>query len=87
MRDFVKLASTINDLPEAKQREIICDVLLEDLQTLKGRDLAPYLLECAFDVVGPGMRFVLKFPMGLHIPDSRISQVKNNGFRRDNADP
>ena len=56
----------------------MCDALLEDLQNLKGRDLAPYLLDCAFDVVQPGMRFVLKFPMGAHIVNPFICQVKSN---------
>lgn len=79
MQDFVKLAHTIDGMPAMKQREIVCDALLKDLQTLKGRDLAPYLLECTFDVVEPGTRFVLKFPMGSHIPDSFIGQVKKDG--------
>lgn len=64
MRDFVELASSIDsNLSVMKQREIVCDALLEDLQALEGKDLAPYLLECAFDVVEPGTRFVLKFPI------------------------
>ncbi len=86
MQDFAKLANAVIGLPEMKQREIICNALLEDLQTLKGRDLAPYLLDCTFDMVEPGTRFVLKFPMGTHIPNPFISQVKNDGLRRDNAD-
>lgn len=87
MRDFVEFANSIDTkLPVTQQREIVCDALLEDLQNLKGRDLAPYLLECTFDVVEPGARFVLKFPMGTHISDPLISQVKNNGIQRDNTD-
>lgn len=46
-----------------KQKEIICDALLEDLRSIKGRDLAPYLLECVFDTIEPGTRIVLKFPI------------------------
>ena len=63
MRDYVELANSLDpNLPNMKQREIVCDALLEDLKNLKGKDLAPYLSECVFDVVEPGTKFVLKFP-------------------------
>ncbi len=68
VRDYVELANSLDpDLPNMKQREIVCDALLEDLKNLKGKDLAPYLSECVFDMVEPGTRFVLKFPVGTHI--------------------
>lgn len=50
--------------------------MLEDLHNLKGRDLALYLLECAFDTVEPGTRFVLKFPLGLHKINPLVSQIE-----------
>ena len=74
MRDFVELASSIDQsLPIMKQKEIMCDALLEDLSSIKGRDLVPYLLECVFDTIEPGTRIVLKFPLRTHIMDSLIS--------------
>ena len=46
VRDYVELANSLDpDLPNMKQREIVCDALLEDLKNLKGKDLAPYLSE------------------------------------------
>ena len=40
VRDFVELASSIDQsLPIMKQKEIMCDALLEDLRSIKGRDL------------------------------------------------
>lgn len=87
MRDYVELASSIDpDLPEMRKKAIVCDALLEDLKNLKGRDLAPYLSECTFDVADPGTRFVLKFPVGTHIIDPLIGQAKSNWVQRDKAD-
>ncbi len=86
MRDFVELVNSVDPkLPVIRQKEVVCDALLEDLQALRGRDLAPCLLECAFDTVEPGLRIVLKFPLGTHIVNPLIGQIKSNGLNRDNA--
>ncbi len=85
-RDYIELVNSIDrKLPVIRQKEIVCDALLEDLHNLKGRDLAPYLLECAFDTVEPGTRFVLKFPLGLHKINPLVSQVESDGIQGENA--
>lgn len=85
-RDYIELANSIDrKLPVIRQKEIVCDALLEDLHNLKGRDLIPYLLECAFDTVEPGTRFVLKFPLGLHKINPLVSQVESDGIQGENA--
>lgn len=80
MRDLVEIANSIStDLPPAKRREEFCDIFLQELQTLKGRDLAPYLSEFVFDMVEPGTRVILKFPIGAQVFDSPCCQLKENG--------
>lgn len=88
MRDIVELANSVDrNLPEMQRREKFCDLLLEEAKTLKGRDLAHYLSEFVFDLVVPGVRLTLKFPVSTHIFDSpggkgetdRIVQGKRNG--------
>ncbi|WP_313583968.1 hypothetical protein [Lacrimispora sp.] len=71
MRDLVELATSVDpNLPLGKWREEVCDLLLQELQTLKGKDLAPYLSEFAFDMREPGTRIILKFPIEAHVFDS-----------------
>lgn len=80
MKSLIELANSIDrELPEMKQREKFCDSLLQELQTLKGRDLAPYLSKCYFDRLQPGEVLILKFPVGAHVFDSRISDFKSDG--------
>lgn len=80
MKDLIELANSINpDLPSMKRREEICNLILHELQTLKGRDLAPYLSEFVFDMVEPGTRIVLKFPIGAHIFDPLVGEFKSDG--------
>ncbi|MDO4327011.1 MAG: hypothetical protein Q4E24_13425 [bacterium] len=82
MRDLIELANSIDrDLAPKKRREVFCDLLLEELKTLKGRDLAPYLSEFVFDMVVPGTRVVLKFPVRAHVVDSFEGDSKDYGFK------
>lgn len=80
MRDLVEIANSIStDLLPEKRREEFCNIFLQELQTLKGKDLAPYLSEFVFDMIEPGTRVVLKFPIGAHVFDSPGGQLKVNG--------
>ena len=77
MRDLVEMANSIDKtLPERARREKFCDLLLEEFSKLKGKDLAPYLTEFVFDMVQPGTRITLKFPVGTHIIDSRSGEIE-----------
>lgn len=79
MKDLIQQAAKIDrSLSPKKRREELCDLLLTELQTLKGKDLAPYLSEFAFDIIQPGTRVVLKFPIGAPIFDSAVSESKDN---------
>lgn len=87
MIDLVELASSINpELPEKKQKEEFCDLLLEKLRILKGMDLAPYLSECFFDKLRQVQVLTISFPMGTHVFDSGVSNIKGDGDNRDNTD-
>lgn len=77
MRDLVELVNSVDkNLPSNIRRDKICELLLQELQTLKGSDLSPYLSEFVFDMVQPGTRIVLKFPIGTHITDAQVSNFK-----------
>ena len=79
MRDLIELANSVSrELPEKKQKEEFCDLFLKELGTLKGMDLAPYLSEFVFDMIEPGTRIVLKFPIGAHVFDSISSEFESN---------
>jgi hypothetical protein len=79
MRDLIELSQSIDkSLTARERRERICDLLIGELQTLKGRDLAPYLSEFVFEMVEPGTKIVLKFPLGAHIFDTEGSDIKSN---------
>lgn len=68
MRDLIELAhSTNKDLSPRQRRTELCDLLLEELKTLIGADLEPYLSEFVFDTIAPGTKIVLRFPIGAHI--------------------
>lgn len=68
MRDLIELAHSINkDLSPRQRRTELCDLLLEELKTLTGADLEPYLSEFVFDTIMPGTKIVLRFPIGSHI--------------------
>lgn len=68
MRDFVELANSIDPNLSLKDRRVkFCDLFLEELQTLRGRDLEKCLEECVFDLMMPGTRIVLRFPLGSHV--------------------
>lgn len=74
MRDLIELTNLIDrNLPPRERRAALCDLLLRELQTLKGRDLEPYLAGFVFDTVEPGTKIVLKFPIGTHVFDSGIT--------------
>ncbi len=80
MKDLVELANSINhELPEKEQKEKFFDLLLQEFQKLKGRDVAPYLSECYFDMVHPGEVLIFRFPMGAHIFDSYGSDIEDDG--------
>lgn len=82
MRDLYEMALQVEtdygELPKRKKKEILCDLLLEELKSLKGRELAPYLSELVFDMVEPGTRIVLKFPVGSYIFDTMQSKFKDD---------
>lgn len=45
-RDLIELLNSVStDLPDEKRHEKICNLILEEFQTLKGKDLVPYLSE------------------------------------------
>ena len=68
MTDLVTLAKSIDpNLPEEARRVKFCDLFLEELKTLRGRDLEKCLEECVFDLMMPGTRMVLRFPVGSHV--------------------
>lgn len=70
-RDLIELVNSVStDLPDEKRHEEICNLILKEFQTLEGKDLAPYLSELVFDMIEPGTRIVLKFPVGAHVFDS-----------------
>ena len=79
MRDLIEMANTIDkSLSDRERREKFCDLLLEEFRTLKGKDLAPYLSEFVFDMVQPGTRITLKFPIGTHVINSKSGDIKRN---------
>ena len=79
MRDLVMLASTIDpDLPEYERRIKLCELLLTELGTLKGRDLAPYLSDFSFDMVMPGTVICLKFPVEAHVFDPLFCNIESD---------
>ena len=79
LKDLVELANSINrGLPEKEQREKFCDLLLQEFQKLKGRDLAPYLSECYLNLLQPGEVLTLRFPIGAHIFDSTGCNIEAN---------
>lgn len=87
MIDLVELASSIDpELPEQKQKEEFCGLLLKKLKILKGRDLAPYLSECFLDKLQKVEVLILRFPMETHVFDSCISNIKGDGGNGDNTD-
>jgi len=68
MKDFVELANSIDpNLPLKERRVKFCDLFLEELRTLRGRDLEMCLEECVFDLMMPGTKIVLRFPLGSHV--------------------
>lgn len=87
IRDLVELAGLINSkLSEQEQKEAFCDFLLQDMRTLKGRDLSPYLSECFFDKSHGVEVLTFRFPMGAHIFNSCVGNLKSDGDNRDNTD-
>lgn len=51
-------------LPEWKQRNMLCDLLLQEFAKMKGRDLAPYLTEFCLDIsVQPAWVLQIRFPL------------------------
>lgn len=79
MRNLAMLAETIDQtLPEYERRVRLCDLLLKELGTLKGRDLEPYLSEFVFDMVVPGTVICLKFPTESHVFNPFFGDVKFN---------
>ena len=79
MKDLVMMASMIDkNLSEHERRVRLCELLLEELGTLKGRDLEPYLSEFVFDMVVPGTVIRLKFPVEAHVFNPLFSNIKFN---------
>lgn len=77
MRDLIELVNLIDQqLSEDERREKFCDLFLKELQTLKGRELAPYLSECVYDTSEPGIRIVLSFPIGAQVFNPSVSEFK-----------
>lgn len=87
MRDLVGLAGLINsNLSEQEQKEAFCDLLLQDMRTMKGTDLAPYLSECFFDKPHEVEILVFRFPMDAHVFNPSIGDLKSDGHNGDNTD-
>lgn len=77
MKDLFALANSVStDLPESIRREKICDLILQELRTLTGAELRNYLTDFSFDMILPGTRLEIKFPMGTPIFDSAASEHK-----------
>lgn len=63
MRDLTELADSIDGRLSHQNRKIaLCKLLLEELKTLEGKDLAPYLSDFIYDMVKHETKIVLRFP-------------------------
>lgn len=81
MKDLVELANSIDpNLPVLERRIKFCELFLDELKNLQGRDLEICLDECVFDLMMPGTRVVLRFPVGSHVfnPDALKPKVVPN---------
>ena len=81
MKDLVELANSIDpNLPVLERRIKFCELFLDELKNLQGRDLEICLDECVFDLMMPGTRVVLRFTVGSQVfnPDALKPKVVPN---------
>lgn len=84
MKDFVELANMVDrSLPEYEQKEAFCDLLLKELTKMKGRDLAPYLVDCSIDLSQqPAQRLLIRFPLAAHVFNPAVCDIEVNEAER-----
>lgn len=86
MKDLMALAVNIpRDIPERKQKEILCDALLAELRTLTGRELSQYLTKFALCTCQPREVVELAFPLRAHVLDPDSCDGEAEGGQRTEA--
>lgn len=75
MIDPVKIFSNINDNSDKmKTKESFCELLIEELTKIKGKDLAPYLSDVVLDKKSQTTKVILAFPIISHVFDSFVGE-------------
>lgn len=84
MKDLVEIAYAVDQaLPDKERKEQYCDLLLQEFAKMKGRDLAPYLVDCSIDLVQqPAQRLLIRFPLKAHVFDPELCDIEVDAAKR-----
>lgn len=81
MKDFVEISREVDrSLPEHKQKEQLCDLLLREFAKMKGQDLAPYLVDYSIDLgTQPAQRLLIRFPFAANVFNPQLCDIEGDG--------
>lgn len=82
MKDFVEIANMVDhSLPENEQKVMLCDLLLQELTKIQGKDLVPYLVDFSIDLRQPAQRLLIRFPMDSHVFNPCVCEIEAGDSR------
>lgn len=81
MKDFIEISKEVDrSLPENRQREQLCDMLLKEISKMSGADLAPYLVDYSIDLRDqPAQRLVIRFPFNAYVFNPQFCDIEGDG--------
>lgn len=81
MKDFVEISKEVDrSLSEQQQKEQLCDLLLREFAKMKGRDLAPYLVDYSIDLsTQPAQRLLIRFPFAANVFNPQFCDIESDG--------